>query len=107
MLTIVVSLPWEAGPFTSRLRRKRRAEIDKHSYAIRGFRGPVEVRVLMSMPGEEPVALAAEALTSLEPAATGILSVGSAGGLDPTLKPGDLVLASRLDGRLRSLERAL
>lgn len=99
MLTIVTAMPWEAGPFTSRLRRKRRAEIDKHSHAIRGFRGPVEVRVLISMPGEERVALAAEALSAMEPAATGILSVGSAGGLDPSLRPGDLVLASRIHHR--------
>lgn len=81
MLTIVTALPWEAARFAARLRDL-------------GDAAPL--RVLVSGPGEERAEAAARTLAALDPPAGAILCAGVAGGLDPALRPGDLVLATRI-----------
>jgi nucleoside phosphorylase len=81
MLTIVTALPWEAGRFAARLRDRG---------------GSAPLRVLVSGPGEERAEAAARTLAALDLPAGGILCAGVAGGLDPALRPGDLVLATRI-----------
>ena len=81
MLTIVTALPWEAAAFAARLRDRP---------------GAAPLRVVVSGPGEARAQAAAATLATLDPPAGGILSVGVAGGLDPALRPGDLVLATRV-----------
>jgi adenosylhomocysteine nucleosidase len=99
MLTIVSALPWEVERFASRLRGRHCVEIGDDAWAVRGSRGVVELRALVSGPGEANAQTAAQALEEMEPLATGVLSVGMAGGLDPALKPGALVLATRVQHR--------
>ena len=99
MLTIVTALPWEAARFRSRLRARRRVVLGDGAFALRGTRGTVEARLLVTGAGEERAERAAEALATLEPAASGVLSAGVAGALDPTLRPGALVLATRVQHR--------
>ncbi len=81
MLTIVTALPWEAAGFAARLRDRVDA---------------APLRVLVSGPGEERAEAAARALAEIDPPAGAILCAGVAGGLDPALRPGDLVLATRI-----------
>jgi len=81
MLTVVTALPWEAARFTARLR-------DRGDSAA--------LRVLVSGPGEERSEAAARTLAALDPPAGAILCAGVAGGLAPALRPGDLVLATRI-----------
>lgn len=95
MLTIVTALPWEAERFVGRLRGARRRALDE-GWAVGGERQGVEVRVVMSGPGRARVERAAAAVTTLEPAATGLLSVGVGGGLEAGLRAGDLVVARHL-----------
>ena len=95
MLTIVTALPWEAERFVARLRGARRRALGE-GWAVRGERQGVEVRVVMCGPGRERVKKAEAALTTLEPATTGLLSVGVCGGLEAGLRPGDLVVARHL-----------
>ena len=112
MLTIVTALPWEAASFASRLRGQRRTDFNPHpqesprhrsgTWAVRGSHGGVHVRVLVSGAGEDRAEAAATWLSSLDPPATGILSTGVAGGLDPALSPGSLVLGTRIQHRRAS-----
>ncbi len=95
MLTIVTALPWEASRFGARLRGRRRVEAGE-GWAVWGTHRGVEVRVLVSGPGEARARAAAEALASMTPAATGILSTGVAAGLVDRLKPGSMVLGTRV-----------
>ena len=81
MLTIVTALPWEAAAFAARLRARRDA---------------APLRVVVSGPGPARAQAAAARLATLGPPAGGILSAGVAGGLDPALRPGSLVLATRV-----------
>ena len=81
MLTIVTALPWEAAAFAARLRDRG---------------GAAPLRVVVSGPGEARAQAAAATLATLDPPAGGILSAGVAGGLDPALPPGSLVLATRV-----------
>ena len=81
MLTIVTALPWEAAAFAARLRDRG---------------GAAPLRVVVSGPGEARAQAAAATLATLDPPAGGILSAGVAGGLDPALRPGSLVLATRV-----------
>ena len=101
MLTIVTALPWEAAAFASRLRARRRTQFGHASgaWALRGTRGGLQLRLIVSGPGEDRALAAARALADLDPAATGILSTGVAGALDPALSPGTLVLATRIQHR--------
>lgn len=99
MLTIVTALPWEAAGFASRLRGRRRTELAGGAWALRGSRGTVELRVFVTGAGEANVETAAAALERMQPRATGILSVGVAGALDPALRPGALILATRIQHR--------
>ena len=109
MLTIVTALPWEAAPFAARLRGRRRTDLGAtldaspptagSAWALRGSRGTVQVRVIVSGPGEERAEAVAALLPTLDPPAGGILVTGVAGGLDPALKPGALVLATRIQQR--------
>ena len=99
MLTIVTALPWEAASFASRLRGRRRTELAGGAWALRGSRGTVELRVVVTGAGEANVETAAAALEHMQPRATGILSIGVAGALDPGLRPGALILATRVRHR--------
>ena len=81
MLTIVTALPWEAAGFAARLRERS---------------GAAPLRVVVSGPGEERAEAAAQTLVTLESPPDAILCAGVAGGLDPALRPGDLVLATRI-----------
>ncbi len=94
MLTIVTALPWEAERFAARLRGRRRAALGE-GWAVWGERGRVQVRVVVSGPGMERAEQAAKGLAELDPAATGILATGFAGGLSEDVRPGHLVLATR------------
>lgn len=100
MLTIVTALPWEAARFLARLRGARRVEMGE-GWAVRGERGPVSVRVVVSGPGEERAARAAAQLGGLEPPATGVLATGVAAGLAPEVRVGEVVLARRVLQRRR------
>ena len=95
MLTVVTALPWEAQALRARLRGRRRVEAGE-GWAVWGNHGAVAVRVVVSGPGRERAGLAAAAAAEMQPAATGVLTTGVAGGLRPGLRPGDLVLARRL-----------
>lgn len=99
MLTIVSALPWETARFRSRLHAPRRTALGDGAFALSGSRGPVQVRVLVTGPGGERAERAAAALTAPEPATRSVLSVGVAGGLDPALTPGALILATRVQHR--------
>ena len=99
MLTIVTAFPWEAAAFASRLHDRRRAEIGDGAWALWGRRGALHLRLIVSGPGEPRAATAAAALAQLDPPASGILTTGVAGGLDPALAPGTLVLATRVQHR--------
>lgn len=92
VLTILTALPWEAGAFARRLRRRRRVELGE-GWATWGERGEVRVRVVVSGPGVERAAAAGAALGALDPPASGLLAVGVAGGLRAGLGPGSVVLA--------------
>ncbi|MDE2639294.1 MAG: hypothetical protein OXI03_01795 [Chloroflexota bacterium] len=81
MLTIVTALPWEAAGLAARLRDRG---------------GAAPLRVVVSGPGEERAEAAAQTLATLDPPTGAILCAGVAGGLDPALRPGDLVLATRI-----------
>ncbi|MCY3919758.1 MAG: hypothetical protein OXG38_08130 [Chloroflexi bacterium] len=81
MLTIVTALPWEAAGLAARLRDRG---------------GAAPLRVVVSGPGEERAEAAARTLATLDPPAGAILCAGVAGGLDPALRPADLVLATRI-----------
>lgn len=99
MLTIVTALPWEAARFAARLRGRRRTELAGDAWALSGSRGAVELRVFVTGAGEANVETAAAALERMQPQATGILSIGVAGALDPALRPGALILATRVQHR--------
>lgn len=95
MLTIVTALPWEAQRFVARLRGQRRSAVGE-GWAVRGERNGAEVRVVVSGPGRARVERAATALTTMEPAVTGLLAVGVCGGLTERLRVGELVVALQL-----------
>ena len=95
MLTIVTALPWEAARFAARLRGPRRVDFGE-GWAVWGEREGVSLRVAVSGPGRKRVERALDDLGALDPPATGLLTVGVAGGLEQSLRPGAVVISPRL-----------
>ncbi|MEO8602448.1 MAG: hypothetical protein ABI629_07730 [bacterium] len=95
-IAVFAALRWECAPVLRNLRRVRRETSGAFS-AWRGASGADEVVVIKTGVGPAHAATAAAALDLRDTAL--VISTGCAGGLDPRLRAGDLVLASTvLDG---------
>ncbi len=95
---VIAAMEPEASVVRGRLRQRQKPVMTGVGWLWRGGIGAHRVMLLRCGMGEERAAAALAWLVAHEPLA-GVLSIGFAGGLQPELATGDVVLAERIQTR--------
>ena len=90
-MTVFAALRWECQPVLRALRRVSRSRVEGIT-VWRGESGAGDVQVIQTGMGMERATKAAQLITDADV----VLSTGCAGALDPTMRPGDIVIATEV-----------